>query len=231
MGPNRQRDRVSPDAVRLLPVGLPDHDVGAAVRGVLPAVDSVVGRRRRHPAHRGRPRVVVAGRRIPPHAGHRLRRDALRLRSPQGSLHRLCARSRWLPGRQRCGRRSTRHRRERLRRNRIGTTRRRPPGGALPAAPSGPSFDSFESALSSSIGAYTASQSSSSSGGGVAAVASAAAVAVAAAEEEADHGEIPADRRVGAGGAGADRFRDGLQQDSRAPTCGSPKRCPASTSS
>ena len=47
MGPNRQRDRVSPDAVRLLPVGLPDHDVGPAVRGVLPAVDSVVGRRRR----------------------------------------------------------------------------------------------------------------------------------------------------------------------------------------
>ena len=31
---------------------------------------------------------------------------------------------------------------------------------------SGPSFDSFDSALSSSIGAYTASQSSSSSGGG-----------------------------------------------------------------
>ena len=51
----------------------------------------------------------------------------------------------------------------------------------------------------------------------VAAAASAvAAVAAAAvAEEEADHGEIPADHRVGAGGAGADRFRDGLQQDSR----------------
>ena len=39
-------------------------------------------------------------------------------------------------------------------------------GWGFAGSSGGPSFDSFDSALSSSIGAYTASQSSSSSGGG-----------------------------------------------------------------
>ncbi len=60
--------------------GFPDHDVGPAVRSVLPVVDPVVGRRRRHSAHRGRSRIVVARRGIPPHADHRFGRDAVRLR-------------------------------------------------------------------------------------------------------------------------------------------------------
>ena len=75
--------------VRICPLGFPVHHVGPAVRGVLPALRAVLDRRRRHPAHRGRTRIVVAGRRIPPHAGHRLGRDAVRLRCPQGPLHRL----------------------------------------------------------------------------------------------------------------------------------------------
>ena len=82
----------------------------------------------------------------------------------------------------------------------------------------GANFDSFESALSSSIGAYTASQSSSSSGGAAAAaagVAPAAVAAEAAAEEEAVHGKTAADHRLIAGGARAGRFHTGLQQDSQ----------------
>ena len=80
----------------------------------------------------------------------------------------------------------------------------------------GPNFDSFESALSSSIGAYTASQSSSSSSGGSSfslAVAVVAAAVVAA--EEVDHGEFPVDRRADPGGSGVARIRARLQQDSR----------------
>ena len=110
--------------------------------------------------------IVVAGRRIPPDAGHRLGRGALRLRGPQGPLHRLCA----VRGRRavppRCGPRSTRPPRERAapQPEWYHSSSGRPVGS--PAARGSPSFDSFESALSSSIGAYTASQSSSSSSGG-----------------------------------------------------------------
>ena len=43
VGPHGQRDRVHPDLVRRLPLGLPDHDVGAAVRGVLLVLRAVVG--------------------------------------------------------------------------------------------------------------------------------------------------------------------------------------------
>ena len=50
---------------------------------------AVVGRRRRHPAHRGGARIVVARGRIPPHAGDRLGRDPVRLLGPQGPLQRL----------------------------------------------------------------------------------------------------------------------------------------------
>ena len=76
----------------------------------------------------------------------------------------------------------------------------------------GASFDSFESALSSSIGAYTASQSSSSSGGAGAGAVAAVVAVVAAAEEEAVHGDLCLDSRVGHRGGGADRVRRGLQQ-------------------
>ena len=48
-----------------------------------------VGRRRRHPAHRGGAPIVVAGRRFPPPAGHRLGGDPVRLRRAQGPLHRI----------------------------------------------------------------------------------------------------------------------------------------------
>ena len=94
------------------------------------------------------------------------------------------------------------------------------------------SFDSFESALSSSIGAYTASQSSSIVVAAAVVAAPAAAVAVAAAAEvAADHGEAAARHRADTRGAGAGRFRAGLQQDSQALTSGLPRRCPVSTSS
>ena len=52
---------------------------------------SVVDRRGRHSAHRSRPRTVVAGRRIPPHACHRIGRVTVRLLRPQGPLHHICA--------------------------------------------------------------------------------------------------------------------------------------------
>ncbi len=81
----------------------------------------------------------------------------------------------------------------------------------------GGNFDSFESALSSSIGAYTASQSSSgggggSSGGGGGGFGGGGGAAV---EEEADHGEVSAAAGASARCAGADRFCIGLQQASR----------------
>ena len=62
--------------------------------------------RRRHPAHPGRARTVVARRRIPSHAGHRFGRGPVRLRSTQGPLHRLRP-VRRRRGSRRLGRRST----------------------------------------------------------------------------------------------------------------------------
>ena len=113
--------------LRLLPLGLPDDHVGPAVRGVLPVVRAVLDRGCRQPAHRGRPRAVVARRRISPHAVHRLGRDAVRLRCAQGPLHCLHT----VRGRRRrrgaVGQEVSRRDRYPLRRNRIGTTRRRRP--------------------------------------------------------------------------------------------------------
>ena len=148
-------------AVRLRRLGVPDHAVGAAVRGVLPVLLRAWGRR-------------VGSRRSPPgancgprsagstDAGHRPPSPAstsppARICTPPTSLLRWPA---VLPPR--------------------GPPSTRPPPVRCPepgwyhtssghcwsdSTSGGASFDSFESALSSSIGAYTASQSSSSSGG------------------------------------------------------------------
>ena len=122
-------------------------------------------------------------------------------------------RSRWLPVPRRCGRRSMRRRWGRPRRNRIGTTRRRPPDGDMSAAPAG-RVSTASSRRCRRRSAPTPHRSRRTPRA-VAAVSSVAVVAAAVAEEEADHGEIPADHRLGTRGAGADRFRDGLQQDPR----------------
>ena len=220
-----------PDAVRLLPRGASRPRMWALPFAAFFLFSMrVVGRRRRHPAHRGRTRIVVAGRRIPPHAGHRLGRDAVRLRRPQGPLHRLCpVRGR---GRRRraVGEEVPDDDGNALRRNRIGTTRRRRPGGASSAAPVGRT--STASSRRCRRRSAPTPRRSRRRPAAVAAVASAAAVAAAvAAEEEADHGEIPADHRAGAGGAGAGRFRDGLQQDPRRRRPGRRGAVAASTSS
>ena len=75
-----------------------------------------------------------------------------------------------------------------------------PSGWGFSGGSGGANFDSFESALSSSIGAYTASQSSSSSGGGSSGGGgfSGGGGGGGAAEEEADRGETAADYRAGA---------------------------------
>ena len=189
---------VDPHGVRLLPLGLPDHHVGAAVRGVLPALGAVVGRRRRHPPHRGGPRIVVAGRRIPPPAGHRLGGDAVRLRRPARTSTRA-----YVPFAVAAGAAALWAKKYR---DTTGDAAPQPDwynsssttGWGFAGGSGGPSFDSFESALSSSIGAYTASQSSSSVGGSSGGGGSAAVAVAAAAEEEAAHGEIPADPGTGA---------------------------------
>ena len=93
-------------------------------------------------------------------------------------------------------------------------TRRRPPAGALPAAPA-------ERILTASSRRYrrrsapTPHRSRRPAAAAAAVAVAAAAAEAAAVEEEADHGEIPADTGAGAGRAGADRFRGGLQQDPR----------------
>ncbi|CAM3809451.1 hypothetical protein MYFR107205_27580 [Mycolicibacterium frederiksbergense] len=83
--------RGDPDGVRVLPVGVSDHPVGAAVRGVLLVLRGVVACRGRHPAYRGGSRTMVTRRRIPPVAVHRLGGEPVRLRGAQGPLRGLRA--------------------------------------------------------------------------------------------------------------------------------------------
>ncbi len=166
VGAHRQCDLLHPDVLRHLPLGLSCHHVRPPVRGVLPVLCGVVGRGSRQPAHAGRTRTVVASGRIPPHARDRFRREPVRLLGPQGSLHRV----RPVRG----GRRRSCVVGQEVR-DRDGNSPAPQPdwynsssatGWGFAGGSGGPSFDSFDSALSSSIGAYTASQSSSSSGGG-----------------------------------------------------------------
>ncbi len=179
----------------VLPVGLPDHHVGAAVRGVLPVLGGVVERRGRHPAHRRGPRTVVARRRFPPHAGHGFGGDPVRLRGPQGPLHRPTSRSRSRRAPRRCGPRSTRPTPVPLRRSRIGTPRRpRRRAGDSPEA---------RAVRTSTVSSRRCRRRSaptprrSRRPRRVAAAASAvAAVGAAAVAEEVAHGEVPADRRA-----------------------------------
>jgi LemA protein len=144
------------------------REVGAAVRGVLPVVDPVVDRRRRHQVHRGGPRIVVARRRIPSPAGDRFGRGTLRL-SARKDVY-----TAYVPFAIAAGAAALWAKKHETS---VGTPAPRPDwynsssttSCGYVGSSSGPSFDSFESALSSSIGAYTPSRSSSSfssSGGG-----------------------------------------------------------------
>ena len=155
-------------------VHLPDHVVGLPF-GPFSQLSCRPGVRRGYAAQPRRASAVVGSRRVPPHSPA----DspvAVRLLRPQGP-HRLSSRSRW-PARGRPGRpKPPRGHRSGATEPGLGTTRAR----AAASVPEfrGANFDSFQSALSSSIGAPTAAQSSGRPAAAAAASA-AAAVAVAA---------------------------------------------------
>ena len=89
------------------------------------------------------------------------------------------------------------------------------------ASSGGASFDSFKSALSSSIGAYTASQSSSSSSSSGGSSSGGGGGGGGGGGEEAVHGELSAHSDLGDRGSGPDRICLGLQQS---PSGGRPGR-------
>ena len=205
MGAHRQCDFLILMLLRHLQLGLSCHHVGPAVRGVLPVLvrgrgptGSAVGARRPD-ANCGHRSADSTGcwRPIPPRPGSTSR--PARISTPRTSHSR--SPPAWLLVGQEV--------RDRMGDGRAATGLVQLVVGhrvGFAGGCGGPSFDSFDSALSSSIGAYTASQSSSSSSGGGGGAAAAAAAAAAVAEEEVAHGEIPADRGAGARSAGADRY-------------------------
>ena len=213
----------------LLPLGVSGHHVGAAVRGVLPVLPRGLVRRRRHPTHCGRAPTVVAGRRIPPTARDRFGRDAVRLRRPQGPLHRLHPvrhrrRCRGTVGQEVSGHRGSGCPAARL----VPFVVCRRPGGVSAATP----VDRTSTASSRRCRRRSAPtpRRSRRRRRRVAEAAVAAVAAAAAAEEEA-RGDIGADLGRRAAGAGADRFRAWATTRFAPPTSGCRRRCPASTSS